>query len=84
MRGGAQTEGASLATVQLKISISTELEQRLEALRRKHGKRTINAIVSEVAEDYLDLWDAVEERRKKLVTRQHGKVLKKLDQKGSR
>jgi hypothetical protein len=73
-----------LGTVQLKISISDELEEKLEAARKKHGKRTVNAIASEVVEDYLVLWDAVEERRKKLVTRQHNKVLKKLDQKSSR
>jgi hypothetical protein len=70
-----------LGTVQLKISISDELEAKLEAARKKHDKRTVNAIASEVIEDYLALWDAVEERRRKLVTRQHSKVLKNLDKK---
>lgn len=66
--------------VQLKISISDELQERLETVREKHGLRTINIVASEVIEEYLTLYDAVEDRRKKLVARQHKKVLDKLPQ----
>lgn len=73
-----------MVTTQLKISISKKLEKKLEAVRKKHDKRTINAIASEVVEDYLDLWDAVEDRRRKILARQHARMLKKLRQKPSR
>ncbi len=62
----------------MKISITDELLERLEAVREKHGLRTTNIVASEVVEEYLDLYDAVEDRRKKLIARQHKKVLDKL------
>lgn len=73
-----------MATIQLKISISEELYEKLERATKKFKKRTPNAIASEVLQDNLSLWEEVETRRQKLVVRQHSKVLKKLDRSTSK
>jgi Arc/MetJ-type ribon-helix-helix transcriptional regulator len=68
-----------LLTVQLKISISDELYEKLERATKKFKKRTPNAIASEVLQDNLTLWEEVETRRQKLVRRQQTKLLGKID-----